>query len=205
MRGTGPFLWLAQAGSDHGFRTLPPAGLCLSTFVFLRHEGRLLLGRMADDPAWAALAGLDAPRRAAHSHGWTLPASHLKLGEDPREAAARIVDDILGLAETRAARHLVLSEPTVHTDHGEPARFPGLGDHFDVWFFVDARLDDADATLPTPGHYAALEWHDPRSLPRAAFARSHDEVVDRYLSEMAPAPLAGGRVGQHAAPQNGSV
>lgn len=171
--GEGPFLWLGEKGPPDSFRTMPKGGLCLSAFLFVRDGDRVLLGRYADDPAWAKLAGLDETRRRVHGQGWTLPASHIQYGEDPRDAGRRIAREILGREDLR------LSEPRVETEYDVPARFPELGNHFDVWFFLEARWPGGRPTPPP--HYAALEFHDPRTLPKAAWARSHEDVAARWL------------------------
>lgn len=176
MTGNGPFLWLSEKGSPQGFHRLPPGGLCLSAFLFVERDGRILLGKYADDARWETLAGLDPTRRAAHRHGWTIPASHLRYGEDPREAARRIAADILGLPG------ISLGEPRVETEFEEPARFPGMGRHQDFWFFFDAKLP-ATTRLATPPWYDALELHDPRALPKDAYGRSHGDIVERWLAK----------------------
>lgn len=184
MTGTGPFLWLAKAGSPHGYHALPEGGLCLSAFLFVERDGKLLLGKYRPHDEWPRLTGLDASRQAAHSGGWTIPASHLKFGEDPRAAARRVAFDVLGLPEDAVA----FEEPTVETDVGEPARFPGIH-HYDVWFFVDATLT-RDVDPAAPPWYAELAWVDPRATPASAFARSHEEIVARW-QDPASRPVPG--------------
>ncbi|MHB8603829.1 MAG: DUF1272 domain-containing protein [Thermoplasmatota archaeon] len=172
--GTGPFLWLAAKGSSHGFHALPPGGLCLSSFLFVRRGGEILLGKYGDDaPTWARLTGLDEDRVRAHKNGWTLPARHLKLGEDPRDAARRIARDVLAMPD------LALEEPRVVTFFGAPRRFPDLPEHYDVCFLHEARVAPATEAV-APAWYAELAWHDPKTLPASAYARSHDEVVTAW-------------------------
>lgn len=82
MDGTGPFLWLVKGAPRRGFRDLPHSGMCVSAFVFVQDsEGRILLGKYADDPRWEDLTGLNEDRWRTHGKGWTVPASHLKFGE----------------------------------------------------------------------------------------------------------------------------
>lgn len=181
MAGTGPFLWLSSAGSAHGFHQLPDGGLCLSAFLFVTRGEQLLLGRYADDPRWEELAGLGEDRRRAHGKSWTIPASHLRYGEDPRDAGQRIASEILGLQE------LDLSEPRVETETYVPVRFPELGEHYDVWFFLEASLP-ADAEVEVPPWYDALAWHDPATLEAGAYARSHEDVVARWLGTRGSPP-----------------
>lgn len=185
MRGEGPFLWLSEKGSPWGYHRLPPGGLCLGAFVFLRQGSKILLGKYADDPRWEELAGLDEGRRRAHGRGWTVPASHLKFGEDPRVAGRRIVRDVLALDGVR------LGEPRVEVDVGTPARFPELGDHMDVWFFLEAEVPQG-VEVKAPPWFRELAFVDPRRLAPADYGRSHEDVVARWLSptppDAAPAP-----------------
>ncbi len=173
MAGDGPFLWLSDTGPPTGFRRVPPGGMCLSAFLFVRRSDRILLGKYRDHPAWETLAGLDPERVRVHGQGWTIPASQLKFGEDPRAAARRIAEEILRIPTMR------FSEPRVETDLYEPKRFPGRM-HYDVWFFVDAVPAD-DLALEVPPWYAELAWHDPRGLPSSEYARGHEDVVARWM------------------------
>lgn len=173
MAGDGPFLWLSDTGPPTGFRRVPPGGMCLSAFLFVRRSDRILLGKYRDHPAWETLAGLDPERVRVHSQGWTIPASQLKFGEDPRAAARRIAEEILRIPTMR------FSEPRVETDFYEPKRFPGRM-HYDVWFLVDAIPHDG-VKLEIPPWYAELEWHDPRAVPASEYARGHEDVVARWL------------------------
>lgn len=177
MSGTGPFLWLSEKGSPSGYHGLPPGGMCLSSFVFITRGPEILLGKYADDPQWDALTGLDETRRRAHGHGWTIPASHLKLGEDPREAGRRVVADVLGLDD------LPLTEPRVETEYAEPARFPGMGAHFDVWFFQDAAWPEGRDLPAPPPWYREWAFLDPRKLDASEYGRSHGDIVARWLEK----------------------
>ena len=174
MTGEGPFLWLSTAAPPAGFSQLPRGGMCLSAFLFVTDRGQLLLGKYKDDPKWEELTGLDPERRRIHGRGWTVPASHLKYGEDPRMAAHRIAEEVLQISGA------TYSEPRVEVDFYEPKRFPGAL-HYDIWFFVDA-VPPNEYKLRVPSWYAELGWHDPRSLPATAYARGHEDVVARWLS-----------------------
>jgi ADP-ribose pyrophosphatase YjhB (NUDIX family) len=175
MPGDGPFLWFSPQGSPWGYHRLPPGGMCVSVFLFVRRGGEVLLGRYADDPAWETLAGLDEGRRRAHGKGWTIPASHLKWGEDPREGARRVAENVLGLQGLR------FTEPRVETEVGVPLRFPELGLHYDLWFFVEAGLPDA-REVARPKWYEDLAFHDPAALGAADYGRSHEDVMARWLA-----------------------
>lgn len=174
MAGDGPFLWLNETGPPSGFRRLPEGGLCLSVFLFLRRGPLLLLGKHAEHPAWERLTGLDPERVRKHGQGWTIPASHLKYGEDPRAAARRVAEEVLQLPGVQ------LGEPRVETEHASWERPSGRGWHHDVWFFVDA--EGAPERVARPPWFAELGWHDPRALPQEAWGRAHGDVAARWLT-----------------------
>jgi len=166
MVGEGPFLWLSPSAPPAGFRRLLHGGMCLSVFLFVRRGKRILLGRYADDPAWEVLAGLDPEWRRLHGRGWTIPATQVKFGE-----------------EILTMRGMRYTEPRVETDYYEPARSPGQM-HLDVWFIVDA-VPPRGAEAPTPAWYAELAWKDPRTMQASEYARSHEDVVARWMQRRA--------------------
>jgi len=172
MSGNGPFLWLDASGPPAGFRSLPPGGMCLSAFLFVERDDKILLGKYADDPRWETLTGLDENRWRTHGQGLTIPATHMKFGEDPREAAKRVGEEVLLL------ERITYGEPRVEVDLYEPKRFPGRL-HYDVWFLIDVVGEGIE--IEVPPWYAELGWHDPRTVPSGAYARSHEDVVARWL------------------------
>src|SRR6266705_2097419 len=146
MNDRGPFLWLSKKAPPAGFSELPRGGMCVCTFLFVVRDDRILLGKYADDPEWEDLAGLDQGRRLTNANGWTIPASHLKFGEDPRQTALRIGEQILLM---QGARY---SEPRTEVDAYPSQLTPGET-HYDIWFFVDAvptRTSSLDGSRPVP-------------------------------------------------------
>jgi len=172
MAGEGPFLWLSKEAPPAGFRDLPPGGMCLSAFVFVRRGPEILLGKYANVPEWERLSGLDEERRRVHGRGWTIPASQVKYGEDPRAAAERVAEEILQI------RGMTFSEPRAEVDLYEPKRFPGRM-HYDVWFLVDGTPPKG-WSLRVPPWYAELAWRDPKTMPATEYARGHEDVVARW-------------------------
>lgn len=147
--------------------------MCVNAFLFVRKDSQILLGKYADHPAWDELAGLDSGRRQRFGTGWTVPGTHLKFGEEPRAAARRIGEALL------EARGLKYSEPRVETDT-YPAAFANGKTHYDIWFFFDAT-PPARWQPKVPAWYSELEWQDPKALPPSAYARSHEDVVNRWM------------------------
>lgn len=174
MTGTGPFLWISKHAPPAGFQEFPPGGMCLSVFLFVEHRGQILLGKYKDDPKWEELAGLDPGRRQTHGRSWTIPATHLKFGEDPRAAGHRVGEEILRIDGLR------YTEPRVEVDLYESKMAPGSL-HYDVWFFIDAE-PPKEYKLHTPSWYTVLAWQDPRGTPPGGYARGHEDVVARWLA-----------------------
>lgn len=176
--GESSFLWLAPFAPPRGCKDVPRGGMCLCVFLFVMHEGKVLLGRYAEHPAWEELCGMDSGRVKANARGWTIPASHLKFGEDPRDAARRIGEEVLTLE-----RGLAYSEPYVKTFFYEPAIAPGEK-HFDLLFLFDVFVE-AGVTVRKPPWYEALEWLDIGALQREAFARQHEDVAETWIKKRA--------------------
>lgn len=147
--------------------------MCVNAFLFVRRGSKILLGKYGDHPKWDELAGLDSSRRQRFGTGWTIPASHLKFGEEPRAAGRRVGEEILQIP------HVVCTEPRVESDV-YPAAFANGKLHHDLWFFMDATPPPG-WVLKRPPWYAELEWQDPRTLPASSYARSHEDVVARWL------------------------
>lgn len=175
MDGEGPFLWLGTKAPRRGFRAIPPNGMCISAFLFVEQDGKILLGKYADDPRWEDLAGLDEDRWRTHGKGWTVPASQMLFGEEPRAAGRRIAEQILGL------RGVELAAPRIESDSYVPRRFPELGMHYDLWLLFGAKLP-SDARIAKPSWYDKLEFHDPAKLSAGDYARGHEDVVTRWLA-----------------------
>ncbi len=174
MNDRGPFLWLSKKAPPAGFSDLPRGGMCVCAFLFVTRNGRILLGKYADDSTWEELAGLEPERRRTNANGWTIPASHLKFGEDPRDAARRIGERVLRM---QGARY---SEPRTEVDLYPSKMFPGEM-HYDIWFLVDASPTTA-YEAEAPPWYTELGWQDPRTTPASEYARGHEDVVARWLT-----------------------
>lgn len=168
------FLWLAPFAPPKGWTSVPRGGICLCVFLFVMRGGKILLGRYADHPAWEQLCGMDNKRVKTNAGGWTIPASHLKFGEDPRDAARRIGEEIVTLD-----KDLVYSEPFVKTFFYEPAIAPGEK-HFDVLFLFEASLTTG-IDVRKPPWYETLEWFDIGTVQREPFARQHEDVMEAWL------------------------
>jgi ADP-ribose pyrophosphatase YjhB (NUDIX family) len=157
-----------------GMPEVPPDGLCLSSFVVLGsadRPGRVLLGKLNPDAPWDHLGALDPSRVTAWKDRWMLPASHLLLLEDPRDAADRILRELVGLAPRPLEGPLVASEVYA------PLRHPSAKQHWDLEFIFRGRV--AEREVAAPGAWRELAFVDPRRLRTEEFARSHDDILAR--------------------------
>ena len=157
-------------GPDAG---TPPGGFCLSVFLFVRRAGGVLVGRMAESPRWETewapnLRLYDAPMRGAAFAALRFPATYLRVGEAPRDAALRIWRDQLGFTEPPD-----LSPVLVLSEAGPSRRHPG-NDHWDVVFHYEAMPPNDFAKPP---HWATLEMRPVSSLAKEDFAMSHGEML----------------------------
>jgi hypothetical protein len=152
---------------------IPPDGFCLSAFLLLSPPGtpdRVLMGRINPEAGWGPIGGLSSERVEAHRNGWMLPSSQLLFGESPDAAARRLLQDQLpGLSA-------VLAPPIVTSEVYAPKRFPNEGSHWDIGFLYRGRLESDE--LPVIDCWSALALLDARVIPRARFARSHDDVLE---------------------------
>lgn len=173
--------------ADHGFGLFgedfgyPGGGLCLSAFLGVQREGKLLVGRMDDAHAerwtqeWAPnLAYYEGKRRARLFEGWRFPASYLQVGEAPEQAAQRVWTDQLGFAgEPEMGRLEVVSS-------AQPSRRTPEHEHWDVLFaypVTGPRLDEV------PEHWAELAYVDPSELDPKEGVMMHGDLVDVLAAE----------------------
>jgi hypothetical protein len=179
MAGKGPYLWINKYAPPAGFQRVPPGGMCIGVFLFVRRGNRLLMGKVRPHPAWAKLAGENASRMGKDARGWKIPARQLRLGEDPRDAAREIGESMLGI------RGMAYSEPRVEVEFwklgaeasGPPERRKMF--HFDMWFLVDAALGSG-RSVAVPPWFAELSWVDAASLKSREWGRFHDDVFARW-------------------------
>lgn len=150
--------------------------LCISAFLISARGDRLLAGRTADHPRWPELDSV--PRDlSALADRWVLPAAHLRLGEDPGDAARRIAADQLEAGLEEATLSAVLSYAAPQTGREQDL-------HWDLCFAFAAKI----ALDGTPPWFAELAWIPLAELEDVDFARGHDDI----LRSMELLPARGG-------------
>lgn len=160
---------------------VPPGGLCLSAFVLVQNgRGDVLFGQPRPHRNWPERGGVGVwrIRDLARDGAWTLPATHLLVGEDPVDGAKRIARTWAGLYNPHP-RLLGIDSCRMPT-----GQWKGVGRrrrqvyHWAIGFVYGVRLTRAPRVNPG--------WSELRFIPRAQFhslriGREHRDFL-KYLA-----------------------
>lgn len=168
--------------ADHGFALfgpdfgVPPGGFCVSVFLIVYRDGDLLVGRMddADRATWIEtwqpnLRHYEGGKLDAAFAGRRLPATYLREGEHPDEAASRVWSDQLGYDASP-----VLEGPQITSEAGPSKRAPAYN-HWDLLFLYETEVDAPPD--PVPGHWADLAFVDPGRLQEDDLVMLHGGLL----------------------------
>jgi len=98
-----------------------------------------------------------------------LPSSHLLVREDPRDAARRILEELVGVPP------LPLDGPIVTSEVYAPERHPGRRQHWDLEFIYRGRV--AEAAVGRPAAWTELAFVDPGTLRPNEIARAQEDIL----------------------------
>jgi ADP-ribose pyrophosphatase YjhB (NUDIX family) len=148
---------------------VPKGGTCISAFLVLAGKGGFLAGKMTQPNVWVEkfLVGENFAPKYAASGKWILPASHLKYGEKPEDAAKRILTEQLGLSKVK----LTFTEVQSHLS-GNPNDPEGA--HWDICFIYVGRVK---GNVPKPEWFSELAFLKPKDLSVEDFTRGHGDVL----------------------------
>ena len=144
-------------------------GTCISAFVVLTGKGGVLAGKMARPDIWVEkfFVGENFAPQYAASGKWVLPASHLKFGENPEDAASRILREQLGVNGVK----LTLSQVQSHLS-GDPTN-PDEA-HWDICLIYEGKVK---GEIPKPEWFSDLKFLKPKGLSVDDFTRGHGEIL----------------------------
>jgi ADP-ribose pyrophosphatase YjhB (NUDIX family) len=145
-------------------KEVPEGGFCISAFVIISKKNKpeqVLMGRINKKAAWEHVGALDPERMERHSVGWMLPSSGLLLGESPRQAANRILNEQLNAPEQ------ILEGPSVFSEVYGPMN------HWDLEFLF---LGERDST-PENDLWRELKFIDITKTRRAEIVRGHEDIL----------------------------
>jgi ADP-ribose pyrophosphatase YjhB (NUDIX family) len=145
-------------------KELPEGGFCISAFVIISKKNnpeQVLMGRINKKAPWGHVGALDPERVERHSVGWMLPSSGLLLGESPIQAANRILNEQLGVADQ------ILEGPSVFSEVYGPMN------HWDLEFLFQGERNNT----PENDVWTELKFIDLTRTRRAEIVRGHEDIL----------------------------
>ena len=107
-----------------------------------------------------------APKYAS-SNKWLIPASHLKYGEKPEDAAKRVLVEQVGVPKSKLS--LVQIQSHLSQDPNDPEAA-----HWDICFVYGGKLRGKPQT---PEWFSELRFVKARELASEDFTRGHGDVL----------------------------
>jgi len=150
----------------------PKGGTCISAFLVLKGKSGILVGKMTKPDIWIEkffVGEMFAPQYVA-SNKWIIPASHLKYGEKPDDAAMRVLNEQLGAGKGKLTFRQVQSHLAEDPNDPEAA-------HWDICFVYEGRLKDM---IEPPEWFSELRFVKPQELTSGDFARGHGDVLKEF-------------------------
>jgi ADP-ribose pyrophosphatase YjhB (NUDIX family) len=148
---------------------VPKGGTCLSSFLVLKRKDGILVGKMTKPDVWVErfFMGEKFAPIYASSNKWLIPASHLKYGEKPEDAATRILVEQVGLPKSK------LSLLQIQSHLSQDPKDPDVA-HWDVCFVYGGTLRKEPQT---PEWFSELKFVRARQLASEDFTRGHGDVL----------------------------
>jgi ADP-ribose pyrophosphatase YjhB (NUDIX family) len=148
---------------------IPKGETCISVFLVLKGKSGILVGKMAKPEIWVErfLVGDMFARKYAASSKWLIPASYLIFGEDPMDAAMRVLAEQIGLKKTK------LTFLQVQSHLAQDPNDPETG-HWDICFVYGGEISER---FEKPVWFSELQFVNPRELESNDFTRGHGDVL----------------------------
>jgi ADP-ribose pyrophosphatase YjhB (NUDIX family) len=150
---------------------VPEGGACISSFVIVEKEGRVLVGKMKNPETWVEkfLVGPSFAPTYAASGKWLLPASHLKFGESPDQCAKRVMREQLLVGEPNCT--LVGIQSHISNDSSDVENA-----HWDLCIVYRASVPEP---IRVPDWFSELCYVSPRDLKTGDFTRGHGDILEQ--------------------------
>ncbi|MBI4257372.1 MAG: NUDIX hydrolase [Thaumarchaeota archaeon] len=142
-------------------------GTCLSSFVIIKKNNEVLLGKITQPETWAErwCLTLDHPERWKDK--WQIPCSYLKFGEHPDQTAKRIIEEQLQITKYNLNRIMVKSFS------GESSIYKGEV-HWDICFIYESLVHEEIKPQPW---FSELKFIPMSQAQNLEFGRSHGEIL----------------------------
>lgn len=151
-------------------KEIPDGGFCLSAFVVLTktaNKEEILLGKINPEANWEYVGALNKNFATNIAKGWMIPSSHLIFGEDPKDAAKRILREQLGLEK------LELKGPFVVSFQYPSSRMPQYM-HWDIEFIFSGEVNN----VAKNELWNELQFVNIKNVSRKDFARGHEDILE---------------------------
>lgn len=148
---------------------VPKGGACISVFLVLKGRDGILVGKMTRPEIWIdrfLVGEAFAPKYAA-SGKWLIPASHLKFGENPEDAAVRVLVEQVGARKSKLSLLQVQSHLSQDPNDPEAA-------HWDICLIYGGR---PRGKVERPEWFSDLRFVKPKELTSEDFTRGHGDVL----------------------------
>jgi ADP-ribose pyrophosphatase YjhB (NUDIX family) len=148
---------------------VPKGGTCVSVFLVLKGKEGILVGKMAKPEIWIdkfLVGEAFAPKYAA-SGKWLIPASHLKYGEKPEDAATRVLVEQVGASKSKLSFLEVQSHLSQDPNDPEAA-------HWDLCLVYGGTVK---GKIKRPEWFSELNFVKPKELKSDDFTRGHGDVL----------------------------
>ena len=151
---------------------VPKGGACISAFLVLTGKDGILVGKMAKPEIWVErfFVGENFAPQYASSGKWLLPASHLKYGEKPDDAAERVLTEQVGLKGVKLAFSQVQSHLSQDPNDPESA-------HWDICFIYEGRIK---GEVNRPEWFSELKFVKAKEIAADDFTRGHGDVLKEF-------------------------
>jgi ADP-ribose pyrophosphatase YjhB (NUDIX family) len=151
-------------------QNVPKGGTCLSVFLVLKGKDGVLVGKMAKPEIWVEkfMVGEAFAPKYVSSNKWILPASHLKYGEKPEDAAKRVLNEQVGVSNAKLSLLQVQSHLSQDPNDPESA-------HWDMCFVYAGQLRGKQ--FQRPEWFSELVFQKPKALKSEDFTRGHGDVL----------------------------
>jgi ADP-ribose pyrophosphatase YjhB (NUDIX family) len=151
---------------------VPKGGACISAFLVLTGKGGILVGKMTKPEIWVErfFVGEKFAPQYASSGKWLLPASHLKYGEKPDDAAKRILTEQVEANDVQLAFSHVQSHLSQDPNDPESA-------HWDICFIYKGTVK---GELKRPEWFSELRFVKANEMTSDDFTRGHGDVLKEF-------------------------
>ena len=154
-------------------RHVPAAGLCLSSFVIIRKDDSILLGRPRATDSWSEKGGYPTHHAAEleRNGSWLLPATHLLMEESPDHAARRIANQWAGV---KGRPKFLMVQSHLRPSGRKSQRTRG-SNHWDICFVYKLETRGAPRSKPW---WSETRFFSRSEIRRLKLGRGHKDVLN---------------------------